>query len=101
MPIVITENGLASMDWVCEDGKVHDPQRIDFLSRYLKQLHRAIEEGVDVRAYFQWSFLDNLEWNFGYKYRLGLTYVDYDTQERPLKDSAFWYQNVILSNGLT
>ena len=95
LPIVITENGLASMDWVCEDGKIHDAQRIDFLSRYLKQLHRAIEDGVDVRGYFHWSFMDNFEWNFGYKYRMGLTHVDYATQKRTLKDSALWYRDAI------
>lgn len=94
LPIVITENGLASMDWVCEDGKVHDPQRIDFLSRYLKQLHRAIKDGVDIRAYFQWSLLDNFEWNFGYKYRFGLVFVDHATQRRVPKDSAHWYREV-------
>jgi len=100
LPIVITENGLASQDWVFEDGKVHDPQRIDFLSRYLKQLHRAIADGVDVRGYFQWSFMDNFEWSFGYKYRFGLTHVDYATQRRVLKDSAYWYRDVIVENGI-
>lgn len=55
LPVVITENGLASMDWVHADGKVHDSGRIDYLTRYLNELRRAIADGVDVRGYFQWS----------------------------------------------
>jgi beta-glucosidase len=100
LPIVITENGLASMDWVCEDGRVHDVQRMDFLSRYLKQLHRAIEDGVEVIGYFQWSLLDNFEWNFGYKHRFGLVHVDFATGKRTMKDSAHWYSKVIAENEL-
>ncbi len=98
-PVVITENGLSSMDWVALDGKVHDPMRIDFLRRYLLQLERAADDGVDIRGYFQWSILDNFEWAEGYKERFGLVYVDYNTQERILKDSAHWYAEVIQSNG--
>ena len=94
-PIYITENGLACHDVVSLDGKVHDPNRIDFLGRYLKQLEQAKEDGVDVRGYFQWSLMDNFEWACGYNERFGLIYVDYETQKRILKDSAYWYQNVI------
>ena len=61
LPIYITENGLANQDWVSLDGKVHDPQRIDFLQRYLLELNRVIGAGVDVRGYFQWSIFDNFE----------------------------------------
>lgn len=99
LPIYITENGLANPDWVHVDGKVHDPQRIDFLHRYLSGLGRAAKEGVDLRGYFQWSLLDNFEWAEGMKHRFGLVYVDYQTQERILKDSASWYRSVIESNG--
>lgn len=99
LPIYITENGLASMDWVGVDGAVHDPNRIDFLTRYLRGLRRASEAGADVRGYFQWSILDNYEWAEGYKLRFGLVYVNFDTQERILKDSARWYSEVIRSNG--
>jgi beta-glucosidase len=98
-PIVITENGLGLSDWVHLDGKVHDPQRIDFLNRYLNSLHRAIEDGVDVDGYFQWSFMDNFEWYAGYQFRFGLVHVDYQTQQRTPKDSAYWYRDVIASNG--
>jgi len=99
LPIIVTENGLSNTDWVALDGKVHDPQRIDFLSRYLLELQRAIKDGVDARGYFQWSILDNFEWAEGYKQRFGLIYVDYSTQKRILKDSAYWYRDLIASNG--
>ena len=99
LPVVITENGLASMDWVHADGKVHDPGRIDFLTRYLGQLRRAIADGVDVRGYFQWSIMDNYEWAEGFALRFGLVYLDYQTGERIPKDSYHWYRGVIESNG--
>jgi beta-glucosidase len=98
-PIVITENGIANMDWVAVDGKVHDPQRIDFLTRYLKELERSGNDGVDLRGYFHWSLMDNFEWQEGYKMRFGYIYVDYQTQQRTLKDSAFWMREVIKTNG--
>ena len=99
LPVIITENGMTNDDWVALDGKVHDPQRIDFLNRYLLQLRKACEDGVDIRGYFQWSLLDNLEWSSGYRERFGLIYTDFVTQNRTLKDSAYWYQEVIASNG--
>ena len=99
LPVVITENGMANNDWVATDGKVHDPQRIDFTRRYLRQLRRAADEGVDVRGYFHWSILDNFEWAEGYKQRFGLVHVDFATQKRTAKDSAAWYARVIQSNG--
>jgi beta-glucosidase len=98
-PVFITENGMASMDWVALDGKVHDPQRVDFLARYLRDLARACDDGVDVRGYFHWSIMDNFEWNEGYKQRFGLIYVDYPSGRRVLKDSALWYKHVIATNG--
>lgn len=100
-PIVITENGLGNPDWVALDGKIHDPQRIDFLARYLRAFERAHEDGVDIRAYFQWSFMDNFEWHEGYRIRFGLVYCDYQTQQRIPKDSAYWYREVIRANGAT
>ena len=99
IPVYITENGLGCMDWVALDGQVHDPQRIDFLTRYQRELKRAIADGVDVRGYFHWSIMDNFEWNEGYKQRFGLVYVDYQTQKRVPKDSFYWYKRVIESNG--
>ena len=99
LPVVITENGMANCDWVQADGKVHDPQRIDFLRRYLRELGRAIKDRIPVLGYMQWSILDNFEWSLGFKQRFGLVYVDYATGKRTLKDSALWYKQVIASNG--
>jgi beta-glucosidase len=99
LPIVITENGLSSMDWIALDGQVHDPNRIDFTTRYLRALKRAIDERYAVRGYFHWSLMDNFEWAFGYQERFGLTLVDYPTQRRIIKDSGHWYAKVIESNG--
>lgn len=97
-PMYITENGIACNDVVSLDGKVHDPQRIDFLARYLHELKRAADE-IDVRGYFQWSLLDNFEWEKGYAGRFGLVYTEFLSQKRILKDSAYWYRDVIQTNG--
>lgn len=99
LPILITENGMANVDFKMLDGKVHDPQRIDFIHRHLVGLRRAVDEGVEVLGYQYWSIMDNFEWSFGYSRRFGLIYVDYPTQERILKDSAYFYKEVIKTNG--
>jgi beta-glucosidase len=99
LPIVITENGMSNCDWVALDGRVHDGPRIDCLHRHLRALRQAINEGADVRGYFQWSFIDNFEWAEGYKHRFGLIHCDFATQKRTLKDSAYWYREVIQTNG--
>jgi beta-glucosidase len=99
-PIHITENGVAYDDPVTPDGAIHDTRRIVYLDRHLRALHAAIEAGVDVRAYFQWSLLDNFEWSHGFRMRFGLVHVDYATQARTPRDSAWWYRDVIARNGL-
>ena len=99
LPILVTENGAASQDWVSLDGKVHDPQRIDYIHRYLRELEKAIDEGIPVLGYQYWSIMDNYEWSEGYDKRFGLIYVDYRTQERTLKDSALDYGKIIATNG--
>lgn len=99
LPIFITENGMSAHDWVSLDGKVHDPNRIDFLHRYLKGLKEASECGCNIKGYFQWSFIDNFEWAQGYNPRFGLVYCDYKTLKRIPKDSAYWYSEVIKTNG--
>jgi beta-glucosidase len=98
-PVVITENGHQNADIVSLDGKVHDPQRIDYLQRYLLELARAGADGVPLAGYFQWCFTDNFEWNLGDSSRNGIVFTDYATQERIPKDSAAWYREVIRSNG--
>lgn len=95
LPIVISENGMADTDWVSLDGGVHDPARIDFITRYVSALRKAADCGVDIDAYFYWSFTDNFEWTKGYTARFGLVYVDYATQKRIVKDSGYWYSNLI------
>lgn len=99
MPIYITENGMSCHDVVSLDGKVHDPNRIDFLERYLAEVQRAVEEGIQIQGYFMWTFLDNFEWSNGYNERFGIVYVDFPTQQRVVKDSAYWYRDVMNSNG--
>ena len=99
LPILVTENGMANTDFVMMDGKVHDPQRIDYIHRYLKHLERALEEGIPVLGYTYWSIMDNFEWSEGYDKRFGLIHVNYQTMERTIKDSGYWYAEVIKSNG--
>ncbi len=99
LPIMITENGMAGMDWIHLDGKVHDSYRIDYTHQYLLEYKRAAEEGIPLKGYIHWSVMDNFEWKLGYSKRFGLVYVDYQTQERILKDSAYWYKAVMESNG--
>jgi beta-glucosidase len=101
LPIYLTETGAAFADRRDERGEVHDPDRIEFLASYLRAVHRAIEEGVDVRGFYQWSFCDNFEWAFGYAKRFGLVYVDYATQERVPKSSARWYADLARTGVLT
>jgi beta-glucosidase len=97
LPGYITENGLSCNDRVYLDGKVHDLDRIDFLTRYLQNLCKAVKNGADIRGYFHWSLTDNFEWCDGYKERFGLIYVDYRSQQRIPKDSYKWYAEVIRS----
>ena len=99
LPLMITENGICCMDWQMVDGKVHDPQRVDYITRYLLALEKAIDDGVPVIGYHYWSIMDNLEWAEGYDPRFGLIYVDYGTQQRILKDSAYFYRTLIETNG--
>lgn len=92
--IIVTENGAAFPDTVIE-GKIHDIKRIDFLKKNIEQVLRARREGVNVNGYFVWSFTDNFEWAEGYRPRFGLVHVDYATQERLVKDSGYWYSELI------
>ena len=99
LPLLITENGMANLDWKMSDGQVHDSQRIDFIRRYLRCLKRATDDNVPILGYQYWSILDNFEWTEGYDKRFGLIYVDYQTQERILKDSTRFYSEIIRTNG--
>ena len=96
LPIVVTESGMANDDQV-QNGKVHDRERIEFIYKYLSEYARAIEDGVPALGYFLWSLLDNFEWAEGYSKRFGIVYVNYETQQRILKYSAYWYKRLIAS----
>jgi len=87
---------------VVEGGetRVHDSPRAHFLSAHLAAVLDAVEAGVDVGGYFYWSLLDNFEWAWGYEKRFGIVRVDYDTQERALKDSAREYSRIIAAREL-
>lgn len=100
LPLYITENGAAFYDYVDPEGGVDDPERVDFLDAHFRAAHNAIGQGVDLRGYFVWSFLDNFEWSLGYSKRFGINFVDFATQTRIPKASARWYQKVIQRNGL-
>jgi beta-glucosidase len=99
LPVTISENGLSTRDQVFLDGKIHDPQRVDYLHRVLAELARCLRDGVPVRGYYHWSLLDNFEWADGYKQRFGLVYVDYPSLRRVPKDSYDFYRSVIASHG--
>jgi beta-glucosidase len=100
LPLMVTENGAAFDDEVSPDGAVHDADRVSYLAGHIDAVGAAIDQGADVRAYFVWSLLDNFEWAYGYDRRFGIIRVDYDTQERTLKDSARWYQQLVATNEL-
>jgi beta-glucosidase len=87
-PIYITENG-------CSYAGIDDQDRIAFLDGYVRALKTAIDDGLDVRGYFQWSLLDNFEWAAGYSQRFGLVHVDFETLERTPKASYAWYRDLI------
>lgn len=100
LPIMFTENGMANVDFVMSDGKVHDPQRIEYLKSYLSGMEQAVKEGIPVIGYQYWSILDNFEWAEGYDKRFGLIHVDYQTQKRTRKDSSYWYAELIADNSI-
>ena len=91
--IYITENG-ASFDDRLEGDAVHDLDRKAYLKSHIAATLQAKEEGVPVKGYFVWSFLDNFEWALGYSKRFGIVYVDYESQARTLKDSGHWYSEL-------
>ena len=84
--MIVTENGIGTDD---------DQQRIKYITTALEGLQRCIDDGLDIRGYFYWSFLDNFEWLFGYKPRFGLVNVDRNTLERKGKTSLEFYKSVI------
>lgn len=94
-PIYITENGAAFDDEVAGDGRVHDEDRRQYLEQHLAVTAAAARVGVDVRGYFVWSLIDNFEWTHGYDRRFGIVHVDFDSQRRTIKESGYWYRDLI------
>jgi beta-glucosidase len=97
-PIYITENGAAFKDEVSADGKIRDARRLEYLKQHFIQTRLAMQDGVDVRGYFVWSLMDNFEWAHGFTKRFGIVHVNYETQERIVKQSGEWYRQVITDN---
>jgi beta-glucosidase len=99
--IEITESGCSFNDGPDASGEIRDTRRIQYHREYLAALGRAISEGADVRGYHAWSLLDNFEWAEGFSQRFGLSYVDFKTQKRTIKDSGRWYAKVASENRLS
>lgn len=103
LPIIITENGMAYSD-LLEDGKIHDQYRIDYLSQHIQEVLIARKEGYPVFGYCPWSFIDVVSSHQGFAKRYGLVYIDRTDSDvkkcqRYPKDSYYWYQKVIETNG--
>ena len=105
IPLMIVENGLGAEDKIEEDGSIHDPYRIEYMREHIKQMEEAVEDGVELMGYTVWGCTDLVSAGTGeMAKRYGLVYVDKDnrgkgTLERRRKDSFYWYQNVIKTNG--
>ena len=95
--LIVTESGAAFDDRRDSNGDIHDQQRIDYLQEHIQTVAQVIRQGVHIKGYVVWSFLDNFEWSEGYRKRFGLVYVDYTTQRRIVKDSGRWYANFVAS----
>jgi beta-glucosidase len=91
---IITENGAAFPDTLI-DGQVNDIKRTTYLQDHIQQVLKAKKEGVKVDGYFVWSLTDNFEWAEGYHARFGLIYVDFDTQQRTIKQSGLWFRQFL------
>jgi beta-glucosidase len=92
--IIVTENGAAFHDQLSK-GEVDDTERINYLAQYLNQVKRAAHENPKLKGYFIWSLMDNFEWAEGYHQRFGLVHVDFKTQKRTLKSSAWWLKKFL------
>ncbi len=99
IPIYITENGLGDIDPIV-DGDILDDPRIDYIEKHLVWCKKAIEDGINLKGYYAWSFIDLLSWLNGYKKQYGFVYVDRENNlERKKKKSFYWYKDVIGTNG--
>ncbi|WP_298152987.1 GH1 family beta-glucosidase [Flavobacterium sp.] len=92
--IMVTENGAAFPDTLV-NGRVYDGRRRNYLNDHLRQVLKAKQEGVNINGYFVWTLTDNFEWAEGYHPRFGLVHVDFETQERTIKQSGLWYRDFL------
>jgi beta-glucosidase len=99
-PLYIAENGFGYNDETVVNGEVLDLHRQAQLRAHLLETHRAVSDGIPVKGYFLWSFMDNFEWGSGYNVRFGIVHTDYATQKRTPKLSAHWYAGVLRNNAL-
>ena len=105
VPVMVVENGLGALDTLEEDGSIHDPYRIDYMKAHVKAMEQALEDGVDLIAYTPWGCIDLVSAGTGeMRKRYGFIYVDMDdegkgTLNRYKKDSFYWYEKCIKSNG--
>ena len=100
LPIYVTEVGYLFNDYVNPDGRVNDTARIKYYHEAFRAAKRAMHQGVDLRGIYVWTLLDDFEWDSGYSSRYGIVFVDYGTQQRIPKDSAYWIREVTARNGL-
>jgi beta-glucosidase len=91
-PLYVTENGIGLEDALTPQGTVEDPRRIQYFQDHLREVWRAQQDGIDVRGYYVWSFMDNFEWAEGYRPRFGLVHVDFENQQRVVKASGQWWK---------
>ncbi|MEY5048064.1 MAG: hypothetical protein RLZZ175_1423 [Bacteroidota bacterium] len=92
--IIVSENGAAFPD-VVSNNRVHDKHRVEYLQSHIKQVLKAKKQGVKVKGYFVWTLTDNFEWAEGYHPKFGLVHVNFETQQRIIKDSGLWYKNFL------
>ena len=101
LPVYVTEVGYLFNDYVNPNGRVNDKARIKYYDEAFRAAARAMEKGVDLRGIYVWTLLDDFEWDSGYSSRYGIVFVEYGSQKRIPKDSAYWLREVINQNGLT
>ena len=105
IPLMVVENGIGAVDERAEDGKFHDSYRIAYLRDHIAAMRDAVEDGVDLMGYTMWGCTDLVSASMGeMKKRYGFVYVDLDNDgngdlHREPKDSFYWYQKVIRTNG--
>lgn len=105
VPLFVVENGLGALDKLTEDGQVHDSYRIDYLRKHILQMKEAVQDGVDLMGYTSWAPIDLISAGTSeMSKRYGFIYVDQDDEgrgslKRYRKDSFYWYQKVIQTNG--